>query len=355
MRLYKTLFEVDILHNYSKDEIFQEITLIPTDDTMNYIRGNKMLYKKTLRGFKVSYLATDAEGTPLISLDDYKFKFHFNVKDSGKFFNVTDLTTASSDGFKSGNLILFSNTTVDKKSLSMAIIDMLKPNEFTYNFPYKAQNINADTASLEILDFDDNSTQIISYSSVKPDKQGNYFVKVEIPSVNSRKYIFRISDSNNAQQDQTVLVDNILSKKKTHGIIEINYNSSSIEKYKVEFESKNSFWKYIIVNKSNTLDFSDSSLSVTDKSTGNIDPYKIYEFKTYDQPHPKIKIDNYETAVFKSKKKIPFYEVPKLNIQLSSNSNHGDNQQIELYEHLPNPNHSGIINENNESEIIVFI
>jgi hypothetical protein len=64
-------------------------------------------------------------------------------------------------------------------------------------------------------------------------------------------------------------------------------------------------------------------------------------------------VNNLQTLVFSSVQQIPFYEGPKLKIELRKSS---DNQTIVA--NLPNPAHSGIkkaFADRMESEVYVFI
>jgi hypothetical protein len=64
-------------------------------------------------------------------------------------------------------------------------------------------------------------------------------------------------------------------------------------------------------------------------------------------------VNDLKTLVFSSVQKIPFFEVPKLKIELRKTS---DNQAIVA--NLPNPSHNGIkkvFANRVESEVYVFI
>ena len=119
-----------------------------------------------------------------------------------------------------------------------------------------------------------------------------------------------------------------------------------------------SFWKYFIVNKSGSIDLDAFSLTIENTSDENSSPYENkYEFLKGQEPDPNIQINGYETIVFISKNKIPFYEDPLLSIELLKKDKTGGPaaEGISLIKHLPNPKQNGIINKNSESEIYVFL
>lgn len=354
MRTYKTLFEIDILHDYYKKTYGNDLIIIPTKECSDYIRNNKLVFRTTLKGFKVSYISVDDIGTPLITLSDKKFMFTFRLKNSSEFLSITDLNIGGNK-LANGNVIQFKNDPIDAQSIIPSILHLLKPNEFTFTFPYKAEDLENDIATLEVLDFDNVNNQVLIFSDIEPDKLGYYSQKLKLPVKDGKKYILRISDSNHSNEDLILYTDNELNKQNIFGLIEINYSSSALDKYQLQFNRKKSYWKYIIVNKNALIDFSSEQLELIDSTVEIASPYEVYNFSNQLQPDDEINIDGCETAVFTSEKLIPCYEVPKLNIQLKKVSNPPHPTEIKLYSHLPNPKISGIVNDDNEAEIYVFI
>ncbi|NOQ27985.1 MAG: hypothetical protein GQ564_21695 [Bacteroidales bacterium] len=354
MRTYKTLFEIDILHDYYKKGYGKDLIIIPTKECSDYIRNNKLVYRTTVKGFKVSYISVDDIGTPLINLSDKKFMFNFRLKDPSEFLSITDLDIGGNK-LANGNIIQFKNDPLNVQSILPSVIHLLKPNEFTYTFPYKAVDPENDLATLEVLDFDNVNNQVLIFSDIEPDNLGYYTQKLKLPVRNGKKYILRISDTNNSSEDFVLYVDNELNKKNVFGLIEINYSSSALVNYQLQFNRKAAYWKYIIVNKNALIDFSSEQLELIDSTVDTVNPYDVYNFSNQLQPDDEININGYETAVFISETLIPYYEVPKLNIQLKKVSNPPHPTEIKLYSHLPNPKISGIVNNDNEAEIYVFI
>ena len=354
MRRYNTLFEIDLLHDYYKKGYGKDLTIMPTEECSNYLRNNKIVFRTTLKGFKVSYPSVDDKGTPLIKLSDNKFMFAFGLKNPSEFLSITDLNIGGNK-LANGNIIQFNNDPLNAQSVIPSVLHLLKPNEFTYTFPYKAEDLEIDVATLEILDFDDTNDQLLIFSDIEPDELGFYSQKLKLPVKNNKKYIFRISDTNHSSEDLVVYIDNELNKKNVFGLIEINYNSNTLDKYQLQFTRKKSYWKYIIVNKNALIDFSSEKLELSDTTIDTVSPYEVYDFSSQLQPDDEVSINGNETAVFKSEELIPYYEVPKLNIQLKKVSGPPHPTEVKLYSHLPNPKISGIVNKDNEAEIYVFI
>lgn len=354
MRSYKTLFEVEVLHNYYKSGYSEDFEIYPVDDCMRYLVNNKMIFRKTNTGFKIAYMAIDDSGTPLITLGDYKFRFICLLKNTREFYYRTKLVFGSTS-LGSGNVVCFSNKTVTSETFSSSIIHLVRPNEFTFIFPFLATDKSSDTASLEILDFDNTSNIIDSFSAIKPDTFGYYNQKIELPAVNNTRYIFRVSDSNHSSEDIVVQINNTLYRRNFFGLIEISYEEDTLAKYKLSLSRKESYWKFFIVNKNNLIDFTSEQLEINDITSSVEAPYSINNFTNTVQPDTDISINGFETAVFTSEDPIPCYESPKLNLQLKRVAGAPHPHDIELITHLPNPGISGKVNEDNESEIYVFI
>jgi hypothetical protein len=354
MRRFKKLFEVEVLHNFYKNGYCKDIDIYPTQECLQYLTNNKMVFRLTNSGFKVLYAATDTAGTPLIELNDNTFRFVCKLKNPQRFYYMTKMEFDSSV-LEAGNNVCFTNSNVTTEALTESIIHRVVSNEFIYDFPFQATDVLLDEASLEILDFDDTSIVIESYSGIKPDELGNYKQKLEFKGIELKRYVFRVSDTNNPSQDIIIQVDNNLARENIFGLIEINYEENSLEKYTAQLLRKESYWKYIIVNKNNLIDFSSEELELNDTSGSASSPYDIYTFTNTVQPDADVSIEGCETAVFTSDALIPCYEVPKLNLQLKRVSGPPDTIDIELKSHLPNPVVHGKVNEDNESEIYVFI
>lgn len=354
--MYNKLFNINVLHNFYKNGICKNLSILPTADCIKIIRNHKLLLKQSVNGICILYKAIDDYGTPLIDATGQLFTFIITIKEPNEVLNITNLNV-NTQVFTSKNIIHFVNEPIGNKYITNKLIDYLKPNIFNYKFPFMAEDQSKDLAKLEILDMGDN-TILGPFLSIPPEKDGYYYKKIELSKSSNKKYKIRVSDSNNAQRDEVVYIDNELSNQSIFGIIEISYDSNALDEYNINLIRQESFWKYFIVNKSGSIDLDAFSLNVENTGNKNPLPYENnYEFIKGAEPDPDIQVNGYETVIFTSKNKIPFYEDTLLNIELLKKDKSGDPEAegISLIKHLPNPKLSGIINKNNESEIYVFL
>ncbi|WP_332912545.1 hypothetical protein [Algoriphagus boritolerans] len=97
-----------------------------------------------------------------------------------------------------------------------------------------------------------------------------------------------------------------------------------------------------------------AQLSILDKGNPPDSPYATYNFQQVGTaPNAEVKINNAETVIFKSQVPIPFFESPKLNLELRRKPGNRV-----LFGNLPNPSRTGAIKINpgeEISEIYVFI
>jgi hypothetical protein len=354
--MYLTLFNINTLHNYYKSGICKKLAFTPTADCLKNIKNHKLIFRQNESGFKIAYKSIDESGTPLIDPAGNLFTFTITLKDTNELLNITNLKVDSKE-YTAKRIIYFTNNPVGNKTITHKFIDDIKPQIFNYKFPFKANNPSSDVANLEILNME--GVNILGpFASIKPEKDCSYFYKIDLSAYPRGKYTFRVSDSTNDQVDELIYIDNDLSKQSIFGLLEIDYNNNTLDEYNLNLIRQESFWKYLIVNKSDSIDLDSFSLNILDSSNEHSAPYeKKYDFEKGEEPDPHIRISGFDTVIFTSKNKIPFYEDSLLNIELLKNDRAGGSsaEGISLIKHLPNPKLSGIINKNSESEIYVFI
>lgn len=352
--MYYKLFNINALHSYYKDGICKNLTIVPTADCLKKIKNCKLLFKQTGNGFKIAYKAVDDLGTPLIDASGLLFTFVITLKDANELLNITDLSVNAQE-FTSRKVLHFANNPVEAKTITHKFIDHLKPHVFNYQFPFKADNTTSDIASLEVLDIA-GVTILGPFTSIHSDKDLFYYKKIDLSKYPSGKYTFRVSDTNNTSRDELIYIDNELSKQTIFGVLEIEYHANTLDEYDISLIRQESFWKYLIVNKSGSVDLDSFSLNVKNTATDNPSPYdENYEFLKGEEPDPSIRVNGFDTVVFTSEAKIPFYEEPLVSIELVKTDKGTTEEGITLIKHLPNPKRAGIINQNSESEIYVFI
>lgn len=351
MTTFKSLFEVMVLHNYYKNENTSDITVVPTSSCAQLIKNKKLLFKTNKEGFKILYKSISEEGTPLVALDKITFSFAIYLNNTSEFLNFTRLNTSEKE-YSAGKIVYFKNDPVDENGLDYDLLDLLKPDIFTYRFPFTADDPENDEASFEIEDR--KGATVLSSNQIKPDEKGEYYLRIDLSHEPGGKYYFKSSDNSHDLTIETIYIDNELARQKLFGFIEIEYNEDSLSKYTLEFEKNMAKWAYHLVNKSG-MSFTDFDLEVLDDSGDDGSAiYQTYTFSGSQTPDPDNSVNGYETLVFVSDKKIPFYEIPKLNLKLKKVEVSGPADTV-LVKNLPNPDLNTIINKDDESDILVYI
>ncbi len=351
MATFKNLFEVIVSHSYFKNKNTSDLTIVPTSLCAQLIKGRKLIFKTSQEGFKILYKSVDNEGTPLIALDEITFTFAIYLNNTSEFLSFTRLNTSEKE-YSAGKIVYFKNDPVDKKKLDFDLLDFVKPDILTYRFPFIADDPQNDEASFEIEDR--KGATVVSSSQVKPNESGEYNLRIDLSEEPVGKYYFKSSDNAHDLTIETIYIDNELARQKLFGFIEIEYNEDSRSKYILKFKRNISKWAYYLVNKSG-ISFDDYNLEILDDSGDDgTGIYQTYTFTGNQAPDPDDSINGYETLSFVSNKKIPFYEIPKLNLKLKKVEVSGP-AEIVLIKNLPNPDLNTIINKDDESEILVYI
>lgn len=305
-----------------------------------------MIVKKETYGFALYFKALDAAGTPYISLENARFTYSLELKGSPSFGNYT-LLDAGAKKYKAGHILYFTNNPVNTEVINHSLIDALKPALFTYTFPFKAAAPGTDTGLLAVSDAGGNPVPI-SAGPIQPDKAGVYTVSADFRSLPKGLYTFNVSDNTHAAENYKIYIDSGLAGKSVLGILDINYSPGMRSAYALNFKRRETHWKYVIVNKSRKLDLSSVTLSVTDESDDTGNPYGKYVFKK--QPGQQS-FNGMEAVFFRSETVIPWFEVPKLKLELSKNPD----PNPAIIKNLPNPSAAGAAGAGNDSEIYVFV
>ncbi len=367
---------MNIAHDYFEDGFAKGLVLTPTAETSNLLKNGKMLFKTipNAGSITVLYKTEDDEVTPMVNLGkELKFTFILNSKTSSEFFNITDLDESISKEHHSANIIYFSSdppsASHDPSSPELmhhSIIDKLRTSLFTYQFEllsnppevlFSLSDENGPVSVGKEVDgtpFD--TTLTLSITDANTFQQ-----QIDLRHKSKGRYIITIRDIGDTTtlKEEIVYIDDLLVPQKIVGIVELVYDTANneiygdTEHYQLVFERKNSIWKYIVVNKSSKVDLGVQDLTILDEglATG---PYVVNTFaREGTEPHGSVRINDLDTVVFKSSAPIPFFEQPKINLELRTSP--GDDK---LVSHLPNPSHSGVIKKESGdqlSEIYVFI
>jgi hypothetical protein len=119
-----------------------------------------------------------------------------------------------------------------------------------------------------------------------------------------------------------------------------------LEDYELTYTRKSTYWNYILVNRSNRSDFDD--LLVKDNGSAS-SPYVVNSFA---KQGGSLTIAGKSAVKFRSDVEIPFFEIPKLDIEVVKEVNGSD---LVLYKNLSNPVVSQVGSSQTESDIYVFV
>lgn len=373
--IYSRLFEVSVLHDYFRDGIAKEVKLIPSRETQEIMKRGRMLWRETSRGIVVLYRAEDDLTTPEISLDTpLDFYFFFQSTNSPQFFTVTNLTKGSRT-FQSGDFLAFqskpSNASTDPdhpEKIGLTIWDGTRPKTFITRInlnpePEKVIFQVKDPSGKKISSGrDENGLPLPLDLVLVPDTGGEILFSLDLSGKPEGNYTLTLRNEANTLDlwKKEYLLTQDPEVKSALGVLKISYRSipdllyGAREYYEITLKRKATKWAYIIVSQNNKVDLGVAQLSILDKGNPPGTPYSTYNFQLVGSvPNTEVKINNAETVIFKSQVPIPFFENPKLNLELRRKPGN----RI-LVGHLPNPSRTGAvkINPGEEiSEIYVFI
>lgn len=377
---YHRLFNLRIFHDYFENGRAAGLSLQPTRETGNVLRGGNMLFKTVPNGITVLYRAEDDEVTPFVDLSpDLRLTFTLKVENKAEFLNITDLDESPSRRYTASNLLSFTNNPAaasadpaGPESITHELLDSLRNTLFTYAFSLETP---PPEVLLRVRNSDDELVSVGKTGEGAPlpttltlpvSDDGSYSRQIDLrdhPAGEYRMTVRNTGDTETLKEDRIYVSDELASQD-ILGVVDIVYDSATghlygdTEQYDLRFTRKETIWKYFIVNKNQTAELSDDPLSlpdleIIDNATGS----PVYTVATFnrdgDAPHADIKVNGLDTVVFKSVDPIPFFEIPKAEVQLKTSSD-----DTVLIEHLPNPSHSGVVKEIGsalESDIYVFI
>ncbi len=361
-------------HSYYDDKRARGLYLRPTRRTLRLLSGANMLFKSIPNGIVILYRAEADEITPVVTLPpDQQFTFVLMADNRAEFQNITQLDVSADDRFSSTSVLHFINDPDDAtgdadnpEELVHSLIDDIKNSLFTHS-------ISLDPPPNEILlriTSPDGTTTVpagqktdgSSLPDPLPITKGDDDVfrqQIDLRQRPPGLYTFTIrnTDDDSTLKEDRFYIDDDLASQKLLGIVDIKYKNSpnhlygETEESELVFSRKETVWTYYVVNKNGYVIFDDHDLEISDPGSAN---YPAVAFnREGDEPHTDIKINGFETVVFKSNVPIPFKDQPKSNLQLLRNPG-----GTVLVKHLPNPSHSGVVKKQNgqlESEVFVFI
>ena len=364
---YKTLFEIEFLHNFFSNGVIPYMAIKPTEETKALMKNLKMIFKSNGGVDQVLYRTIPGSSDPFVE-EDQKVDFVFTIhpKYISEFQNITNLNQGSpSKAYGSGKIPFFKNDggaasddPATPEEIRHTLLDGIQPKVFNYS--YRLDPIPASKDTILRVTSPDGSIEMITYNmtnEISPDASGLYTMPIDYGHKPNGQYKFNVRNKgdNTDLLTEFIYLDNELKTQDTQGIIQISYDPSdgnlygNPEYYGITFIRKQSKWIYYIANKNGNLDLVSSDLSIVDDSDDTADmsnPYDTYSFNKGVEPDPDISVNGYETVVFTSIEDIPFYERPKLRLNLKVDDD-------VVIENLPNPPLAGVSGA--FSEIFVFL
>ncbi|MEM9326148.1 MAG: hypothetical protein AAGA85_10850 [Bacteroidota bacterium] len=367
---YKRFFNISVLHDYYSNGLSLDLTLTPTEETQQLLKNNKLLFRQNEAGINLLYRSLDEAGTPQIELGDLDLVFKIQTTNRPEFLIISDLDQKApfpAKTYTEGQLIYFENTPANASTsvsspeeLTHQLIDGRKPSEFTYIFELDPVPV-PNNVLLRITDPKGSTTtvEVNESTEIRPDANDIYRVPVSLNKRLKGIYTFVVRDGADTTDLRTeqLYVDDDLVAEPLLGMLRIKYDEitahhyGNAEYYALKFIRKETFWKFLVANKSQKIDLSVSDLDIEDTSLDSGDPYNVYTFTKGAEPDPTVRINGLDTVVFTSNVRIPFFQRPKL--QLTLKQSRPPDVEITLIENLPNPSLRAV--HDDQAEIYVFV
>lgn len=374
--VYTRLFNLKVSHDYFKDGAAKGLVIEPTAQTSRLLRNGRMLFRVKPDGVVVFYSAAEDEVTPLVNMGkDLRLVFSINIIDLDEFMNVTNLDESSSRKFKSSNILYFKNNPsaastdpVNPEAIAHTLIDSMRDVLFTYAFTLTGSpasvlfKLTDESGNPVSAGRDGSGNPLPPVLTVLKNDDGVYRQQVDLRDKARGRYTITIRNAADTTtlKEEVIYADGSLAPTRIIGIVDIVYNTAtnhlyaSTEEYELKFRRQSTIWKYFIADKNKKVDLVANDLLITDTGSGGGTPYAVYNFSRVGaEPSADVRINGFDTVVFKSNVPIPFYEQPKLNLELRKNPGN-----VSVIQHLPNPSHRGVVKDDAgqpASEIYVFI
>ncbi len=374
---YHRLFNLHYSHDYYVNGKPSGMSLQPTSETSRLLKGGKMLFKTTPGGVTVLYRALQDEITPMVNLPYLRLRFVLKVSNPAKFLTVTNLDSASSKKYKSPSLLYFKNDPASAsvnpnqpEAIEHELIDAVRPSLFTFSFTMSDPpeeillRITDETDSLVIIGKDESGDPIPAEWILIKNEDDIYRNQVDLRGKQTGKYVITIRNAADTEtlKEETIYVDDELWGQNIMGIVDLIYQQDDgqlygeTEEYELRFNRKQTRWKYFIVLKNRSIDFTEDDLFIEDTQPEDADFYAAADFsREGDAPHESIRIQGNDTVIFKSNAPVPFFELPKTDLRLKKIDT---SETTVLIKNLPNPSPQGVVKKNGDelvSEIYVMI
>jgi len=355
--VFDKLCNVLITHNFYDDETSSDFIVEPTNLTKKYLTKQSLLSRQTSQGFNISVqMEESASFSPFKNIDGMK-KLSFILTLKNPYFtNFTDLPLSvnpfqvyhlsnRNNNKQNSNLLLSADTA--NEYVSTEDLLTVKPKTFTYS----VSNTNA-SATVSIADIDDNT--VMSETVTVIENKLNYLVYLNTYPPGRYKLLVDGSLALDFYADDSLLYKNIF------GIVDIYFDDAvssdyklidsggdiSSKNYYIKFNSRKTYWKYLITLKyRSSIDPDDLSLEYPDSTN------------TFVKQASTTLSDGLTAVPFISNQEITFSEEPIKGIKLEkSNTNGGGSFEVN---NLPNASIKNIkpdkTNNKVYSEIFIYV
>lgn len=347
----KDLLNITIKHDFYVNELLKgDLLYEPSAATALWMKNHRLLYRSDNSSIRVLYTPNGDDTNGIIPLTDERLTF-MAFLDKGlstQFLNITDLDISPTNQYTGGKLVYITNA--DDVSVPTLVYKMLDGTA-TSIFTFTASGSNNEVAQLTVtkdgvdvpIGKDANGNPINTPLNIEADDEGRFSQTIDLSATGKGHYKF-VLDTSPDQYELNLYIDDVVNRRRPFALIEIDFKAgagpvlppaSEID-YDFMFNRKETYWRYLLVNKSG-IDLTDFTLLIDDKSG---DPTAGAPYNTYGFTGPTSEgtFDGFEAVSFISDDLIPFFETPKFKLELQKRDALDTGAvPIALIENLPNP------------------
>ncbi len=366
---YTRLFNLRLRHSFYTNGVPLALTLKPTVTTSARLRSGRMLMKPLNDGITVLYESQDDELTPRVRLQEpFVLTFALYAGYMPQFLNITDLRTGDGSDFERGMLLRFSidtGFTGEPETFTHTFLNRLRSSRFVLDhtpdeggsgWVFTLHNQNGEIIS---AGRDPSGEPLPGEILLTPDDQGKVSQQVTMDGRQPGVYSIRLTseDGNEVLFSEPFFMDPVLTARPPLGIVQVRLHSYpdtiGTQEYLLQFSAKSAHWRYYVMNRSGKVIHEEGSLESLSINRGESSefPEEIGFDRLEDEAGEEIRIDDFDTAVFRSSLPVPFRERPFTGLELT-------NDEMPVLRHLPNPSPSASLKQfgsDHESETFIYI
>jgi len=378
---FETILNLSVAHDFYKDLNSKDFKFFISTESLKQLKAHRILYRNRDNGFTL-IAETHQPGTPTITIDqEIDLFFGFQLTQAEQFYGSTQLGQTAPDlDFESHCRQLYQNDGLTEQ-LEYRVLHQVSQQNHIFRYAFqKANPGDPDLTSVEISVLDkDNNPVVADFDSLGAEVNGPYTIEStsDRPNYFEKQFnfknagngfyslIIRKTSDNLLVDTKQVFIHHELGKSSIAGIVHLNLPVPTLplvaRTHEIVLQRIESFWEYHVINKSN-IDLDENDLVLQDESLDDgTDVFDTYSFSgnpngiAQPNPDPNNSVSGFDTLVFKSTAKIPFYEEPKKKLQLKKIDEDEDIDSAGkvLYLNLPNPKPANRTNDT--SKIYVYV